>query len=435
MDWRLIVSPGRVIGASIQPSFKRIGLNSTWLLLTRVAVQAQLFVLTILIARSLGESGFGQYSLIASLIVLGNVFTTFGTDTLLIRQIAQRRRADGSELSAALGLQVILSLLFIAGIWLWTVATPQKSPEFAASLRVFALSLIPLAFFSIYSAVLRGFERMDLYLAASLAAAIAQLIAAWVGVQLDGGLLSLMRALVIVQVFSMGFSFWLCKTRLPVFALHRQMTTTAITHILRTAWPLAVLSVMGIAYQRLGVFMLSYLGSDAQVGLYSAASRIVEALKLGHLAVLGALLPALSALQNLPRGKDTGRKIASSLLTRTGLGLMALALVGAAGVSIFATPLVTMLYGSQFSSAEPLLRILIWLLLPYTISSILTVNMISRGKEKLVMVTLGVSLAAGLALNWLWVPSFGLLGAGLATLAAEFIQAVTLGLFHLVRLV
>ncbi len=122
-------------------------MNSAWLLIARVIVQLQLLALTVMVARSLGQAGFGQYTLIASIIVLGNVFTTFGTDTLLIRHVAQRRRADDPQLSAALLLQTGLTLFFVAAVWLWTALAKQKNPEFILALRLYSLSLFPLAFF------------------------------------------------------------------------------------------------------------------------------------------------------------------------------------------------------------------------------------------------------------------------------------------------
>jgi O-antigen/teichoic acid export membrane protein len=383
-------------------------------------------VLTVLVARRLGEAVFGQYTLIASLVVLGNVFTTFGTDTLLIRQVAQSRRADSPQLSAALSLQVVFSLLFVTGVWLWTAVAPQKSPEFATALRLYSLSLFPLAFFSVYTAALRGFERMDLYLAASLATAVLQLFIVWLALRFGGGLVPLMAVLLGVQVFAMAASYWLCKAGLPGFALPWHVDSRLLAQILRAAWPLALLSVLGVAYQRLGVFTLSYLGSDVQVGLYSAASRVVEALKLGHIAVLGALLPALFAVQAQPDGaSDRGE--AGRLFSRSLWGLLALGLAGALGAALFAHPLVTFLYGSRYLAAGPALRILAWLLVPYSLSAALTVGMIARGREKLVTTVLAASLAAGLLLNLVWVPVWGLSGACLAALAAECVQAGALG--------
>jgi O-antigen/teichoic acid export membrane protein len=433
MAWRMLTSTERIVKDEIRPVTQRIGMNSAWLLLSRLVVQGQLLVLTVLIARRLGDAGFGQYSLIASLLVLGNVFTTFGTDTLLIRHIAQSRRADGPELSAGLVLQLALSVLFIAGIWLWTAGLPQKSADFVTGLRLYSLSLFPLAFFSIYTAALRGYERMDLYLAANLCTAGVQLFAIWLALRMGSGLLGLLSVLLAVQVFSMLFSYGLCKAGLPAFALHWRIPRRSLAKILGAALPLAVLSIMGVAYQRLGIFSLSYLGNDALTGLFSAASRVVEALKLGHIAVLGALLPALSGMHKSLDLSSQSRAQAARLFRSICWGLLALGLVGAAGATLFARPLIVLLYGSGYSPAVPALQELAWTLVPYSLSAALTVNMISQGKEKKVTAALAASLAVGLVLYFLWVPVLGLAGACLAALAVECLQASILFVLNNLR--
>jgi O-antigen/teichoic acid export membrane protein len=47
----------------VQPVIRQLRRNSFWLLLARLITQAQLILFTVLVARSLGVSGFGQYAL------------------------------------------------------------------------------------------------------------------------------------------------------------------------------------------------------------------------------------------------------------------------------------------------------------------------------------------------------------------------------------
>ncbi len=68
---------------------KPIGRNSFWLLFARLTAQALAVFFTAIIARKLGVDDFGQFSFIASLILIGNTFTNFGTDTFLVREIAR----------------------------------------------------------------------------------------------------------------------------------------------------------------------------------------------------------------------------------------------------------------------------------------------------------------------------------------------------------
>jgi O-antigen/teichoic acid export membrane protein len=430
MDWRSLAVPARFLRLNKVSPHTLVARNSVWLLLARVVAQLQLLALTVLVARRLGEAGFGQYTLIASLLVLGNVFTTFGTDTLLIRQVAGSRRAGGSELSAALALQVLLSLLFVTGVWLWTAAAPQRSAEFVSALRVYSLTLFPLALFSVTTAALRGFERMDLYLVAGLASAGAQLIAVWLALRLGGGLLALTSVLLGVQAVTTAFTYWLCRASLPGFSPGWRTTSQALAQILRAAWPLALLSVMGVAYQRLGIFMLSSLSSDAATGLFSAASRVVEAFKLGHIAVLGALLPALSALRGSAGRQAGGEAQAKRLFRRAAWGLLGLGVAGAAAIALLSGVLLDLLYGPGYRVAGPALRTLAWMLAPYSLSAALSVGLVTLKKEKLVTAALALSLGAGVVFNLLWVPAYGLQGACLAALAAESLQAAILGLLY-----
>ncbi|MCB0035135.1 MAG: oligosaccharide flippase family protein, partial [Anaerolineales bacterium] len=81
---------------------KRIRLNSAALLAARVAQQGLVLLFTIVVARSLGEVGLGQLTFVMSVVYVGNVLSTFGLDTLLLREIAAVRRTDNVPLASAL---------------------------------------------------------------------------------------------------------------------------------------------------------------------------------------------------------------------------------------------------------------------------------------------------------------------------------------------
>jgi O-antigen/teichoic acid export membrane protein len=174
LDARLL--PGKPPMRSVA---RRIRLNSIWLLLARLTMQVQLVVFTVLVARYLGVAGFGQYAFVAALIYLGNVATTFGTDTLLIREVARRQPADDALVTAALWLQLTLSVAWLIVVAIGTGVLSSQSTEVFAALKVYSLSLIPLAFYTVFTAVLRAHERMGLYLLLNVAVAFIRLGGAW----------------------------------------------------------------------------------------------------------------------------------------------------------------------------------------------------------------------------------------------------------------
>src|SRR4029077_13051858 len=68
--------------------------NTAWLFGGRVLAQALAVGLTVLLAARLGVAGLGQYALVSAVVLLANVGTTFGTDMVLIREIAGQGRLD-----------------------------------------------------------------------------------------------------------------------------------------------------------------------------------------------------------------------------------------------------------------------------------------------------------------------------------------------------
>jgi len=139
-------------------------LNSLWLLIARLGSQAALALFTILIARQLGSAAFGEYAFVVTIVFIGNMVTTFGTDMILIRDIAARH--DYSRLAPSLIIQLSLSALLIAVTFFATTL---------AALKIYSLSLIPLAFFTVFTSMLRGQQRMDLYAILGMTTAVMQL--------------------------------------------------------------------------------------------------------------------------------------------------------------------------------------------------------------------------------------------------------------------
>src|SRR6185295_1632499 len=134
--------------------------------------------LTVVLARGLGTAGFGQFAFIGAVVVIGNVIMTFGTESLLIREIAGGRGDPARLLAAALGLQLVLSAGFVLVVIGGAGWLPNRTADTIAALRIYVLSLFPIAFANVFSAALRGWERMDLAAFLGVGTAALQTVAA-----------------------------------------------------------------------------------------------------------------------------------------------------------------------------------------------------------------------------------------------------------------
>lgn len=409
----------------VQPVARRIRLNSIWLLLARLITQAQLVVFTVLVARSLGVSGFGQYAFVAALIFLGNVATTFGTDTLLIREVARNRQATDGLIPAALWIQVTLSVVWLLAVGIGADVLKGQSPDVVLALKVYSLSLLPLAFFTVFTAVLRAHERMDVYLLLNGIVALMQLAGAWWVLQQHGGLLSLVMMLNVVQLGVAVVAGVLCRSSLPAFHFHWRVTRSQLMSVVHLAWPFALLGVLAVIYQRLGVLMLSTLGTEAQTGWYAAAARVIEPLKILHFAVLGALLPALAHLA-APTADRQQNRMATRLFRRSMLFLLTVSTLAAITISVLAQPIVILLFGASYAESAALVQLLAVSLIPYTISASLSLRLVTQGNERRVLWATALSVMLAFGLNRWLIPGYESSGAALAVVGSESFLAMLL---------
>jgi O-antigen/teichoic acid export membrane protein len=377
--------------------------NSIWLLLARVTAQALAILFTVIIARKLGVGSFGKFAFIASLILVGNTFTNFGTDTFLVRETARANKV--TDIAArSLALQLVLSALYCAAMLFY-----RDTP-----LLLYSLALFPLAIFSVNNALLRALDRMDLFLLLSLLNGAIQIAAAL----FSSDVLSLCVYLLLGQVVLSALSILICRASLPTFSLFPPKN---FSPIFKLVLPFAALTILLVIIQRLGILSVSALLGDSATGLFSSITRVVDGLKLGHYAILGALLPAIS------RGtSDSWRRFRRAFIL-----LMGISLIFSFFLLIFAPPIVLILYGSEFIQASDQLATLGWSLLPYTVWSFISYDLIARGLEVIVVKSALISLGIYLVL-YLWlIPWNGFQGAIWAALVGEFFQGIVFCVFYL----
>jgi len=384
----------------MNPSLRR---NSLWLLFARLTAQGLAILFIAITAHRLGVESFGQFTFIGALVLIGNTFTNFGTDTYIIRETARVGKVT-SLIPRALGLQLILSALW----WIVTLLLRPSPP-----LLIYSLALFPLAIFSVATATLRAFERMDLVWTLSLANGLIQALAALFSFDVQ----TLCLFLLIGHILTAALSSWICSASLPSFSL---IPLKDFYPLLRLTLPFAALTILLVLSQRLGILTVSALKGDLATGLFSSVTRVVDGLKLGHYAVLGALLPVIS--RGTLQSKQSFRK--------GFIAIMGLSLLMAIGLSLFSRIIILVLYGKEFTSAIQLLALLGWSLIPYTISSFISYDLIARRRENILVKATAISLGVFLVLYVWLISNYNLNGAVYAAFAGEIIQAIIFFFFQ-----
>ena len=381
------------------------------------------FAIAVLIGRTLGAEGLGQYKFVIAWITPLALLADFGLGTLLTRDAARDRSAAiGLLRSANRALPWIVGAVLIAasGALLLTLLTAQVAPSIAIGILL-AGSLIALdPWYGLYSAMFRAFERMTPILVVNVGGLFVQLLLTAFALRTASGFIGSIGALVIVNVAQLALiGGWWRRFARPMPAHDSAAPTTR--ELIRRAVPFALATLIGALGVRLNVLLIGWRVGDSAVGLYSAASSLFEAGRLLPNALFGALFPVLSRLAAQPAELRSVFRRSAVLLTLISSGL-------ALSLAISAPLLLHLTYRDAFVSAAPLVQLLSVALVPSVLHGLLNVYLYSLGRENLVNRVSLIALIAQALIGGLCVAAFGAIGAALASVIVECAALVLLSL-------
>jgi O-antigen/teichoic acid export membrane protein len=327
--------------------------------------------------------------------------------------------AVAQTISAALLIQLALSAVFIAGLWLLAPRLPNQTAATLPALRVAALALFPLALATVDSALLRAHERMALFLVFSLATAAVMALGGLALLGGGGGLTAAAIVFVVAQVVGALVAAGLARHSLPGFSRRWLWPPLPVVgRALRLGAGLAALMALSLLYQRSGVLLLSLLDGDAAAGAYSAAARVIEALKALPAAFFGAMFPILAAGRHQPAAGRAYRRAFAALLVVSGL------LAATAG--LLARPILGLLFGPGFEAAVPALRIMVWSLPPTIVAFKLSLDLVVAGRERAAAAAVALTLLIGGGLTAWLIGRWSLSGAAVGLVVGEVVQVIVL---------
>ncbi len=185
-------------------------------------------------------------------------------------------------------------------------------------------------------------------------------------------------------------------------------------------------SIMGLsivavlAFSSIDMLMLGIMSSPVQVGLYSAAYRVLNQVLVTYYLLTSALYPQLARQAAGHRPRMLRRRILFSLL---GAGV-AIAIV----VATLREPVLTILFGQQFLPASLLLLLLAWAIPLDFLTSYLSNAYIAWGMEKRTLLCTTIAAGSNIVLNLILIPAYGARAAAVNTLISYVILLAGLAL-------
>ncbi len=173
-----------------------------------------------------------------------------------------------------------------------------------------------------------------------------------------------------------------------------------------------------MAFASIDMLMLGLMSDPRQVGLYSAAYRVINQVLYTYYFLTVALYPQLARQNQTQRLRMLRPKILVSLV---GLGIVIAGLV-----TLGRRPVVTILFGNEFLPATLLLVLLAWAVPLDFLTSYLSNAYIAWGMEKKTLVCTVIAAVSNIVLNLIWIPRYGARAAAVNTLISYVIFLASL---------
>jgi O-antigen/teichoic acid export membrane protein len=184
--------------------------------------------------------------------------------------------------------------------------------------------------------------------------------------------------------------------------------------IYKKAWPLAITIAFNLIYLRADTLILSLVKTQAEVGIYGAAYKVIDVLITIPFMFAGLVLPWLTASwaeNNIDQFKKYCQKSFDAM------AVLAIPLI--VGSQLIAKDVMVLIAGKDFAPSGAVLRILIIAAGTIFLGSVFTHGVIAINKQKKIIsayIFTGLTSVIGYII---FIPKFSYLGAAWVTIYSE----------------
>ncbi|HEY7952573.1 MAG TPA: flippase [Solirubrobacteraceae bacterium] len=367
-------------------------------------------VVTALVARTLGDVGYGQWSTIFVVLGLVGYLMNFGMEGVVIREASREPEHELQWLGSMLALRLMLigPVVLIAAVAIELLSSSQQmliagfilliTMPFSGvgvlgmiyQLRV--RNIVPMLVLTLRS-VLWGAAVIVIY---SNNGTMVELAIAMTVTNAIGSLVQLLAARRVVGQ-------WLKPTRQHIGTL------------VRVGIPLGLSGVLVIFYARIDQLIVYVIAGARSAGLYGAVYGVLDQSHFVPVSVLTTLAPIIAAAWPADRERLLRTvRLAAEFMAISSLGALAFACVASSQI-------VHLIFGPSFAEAAPALPVLggafVFICFGYLNGNLLVVMGLQTRLLRISLIALVVNLIG----NFILVPMVGFMGAAWMTLVTEVV--------------
>jgi O-antigen/teichoic acid export membrane protein len=393
---------------------KRYGVNTLWLFSEHILRMFSTFLVGILIARYLGPEKFGIFNYVLAFVAIFQVIAKLGLDEIVVRDLVKEPTKTEIYLGTSFWLKLSGGILTFIVILIISHFTADNFQTFLF-INIIAAGIIFQSFEVIefyYHATVQAKYITLIRIIHSILSSIIKIALILFKAELIWFVLVTLFDTILLAMFS-----WLIykSQKLPNFL--RYFKLDLAKRLLTDSFPLLLGSIAVMIYMRIDQVMIKNMLGDRDLGLYSAAVKIVEVWYIIPMVITRSLFPAIV------NAKRMNEELYYKRLQQLLFFLIWLAIPLVLLLTILAKHIVLFLYGESFAEASKILSISIWGLL-FTFIGVGTSQwLIAENLQNFSFYRTLYGAITNILLNFILIPTFGIVGASIAAVVSYSIAA------------
>ncbi|MBU0614422.1 flippase [Patescibacteria group bacterium] len=362
------------------------------------------------LARYLGVSGYGQLTIVLTFLSIFAAIVDFGLTLTTVQLISEDKAEENKIIGNLLSLRIISAIVFLSLAPICAIFFPYEQVIIVA-IGVGAVSYL----FQSTSQMLVGIFQKNLAMHLSVFAELLNRV-----IILTGAILAPIIGLNLVGIvwlFVIGNAIHLATMLIfstkyirPSFRFDFALWKKIIAR----SWPIGASIFFNLIYLRGDIVFMSIFRSNAEVGLYGAAYKIVDVITTIPVMYMGLVLPLLVAAWTRKQKTDFKELMQNSF---DFVSILALPIIfGSIAVGV---PLMELIAGPEFSESGRVLAILGPAAAIVFWNSLFGHAIVGLNKQKIM--TFGYLAVAVITIAGyiIFIPSYGMWAAAWWTLIAE----------------
>ena len=398
-------------------SANRILTNAGFRAVADIGSKVASIALYVVMARQLGDEGFGVFTFGMAFVTLVTTFANLGQQAILTREVARDHSRVHAYFFNTLALQLALSVpALLLAFGLNTVL--GFDDETRTVVLLLGVAVVAEALMSTCFATYQAYERLGF---------IPVVLIAQRWTTAGVGIAALAAGTGVVTVSAIYLAGALGALLLALYFLFTrivrprvEVTVRRWIPLMKVALPIGIAGVFATILFRIDVAMLGWYESDAVVGQYGAAYRLLESTLFISWSIGTAVYPVFSRLSRTSATPLAGVYEGSMKLA------LALTLPLAVGAAVLAYPLMELLYGPEFRDGASALILLAPTVVLYPPTYLAAYVLISQDRQGTLAWVYGGAALVNIGLNAVLIPEYSLDGPAFATSLCELITAVVM---------